>query len=157
MELESNGCLPFLDVLLCRKPDGSICTSVYRKDTHTDKYLDFSSQHPLLHKIATVHTLCSRAETHTSLASSRLDEVNHALRWNGYPMAFVSRHSSRFPLQKPVPPKSKSKVDLPYVCGLSEALRRILVDMEIYTSFLQAPPNYQAHCVLAKGPNPRPS
>ena len=138
VELESNGCLPFLDVLLRRRPDGSISTSVYRKDTHTDKYLDFSSHHPLSHKIAVVRTLCSRAETHSSLASSRLDELNHvssALRLNGYPLAFVSHHSSRLHPQIPVPPTWKSTVVLPYVRGLSESLRRILVDMEIRVSF----------------------
>ena len=93
MELESDGRLPFLDVLMCRRPDGSISTSVYRKDTHTDKYLDFSSHHPLSHTIAVVRTLCSRADTHSSLASSRIDEVNHvstALGLNGYP----ERHSA---------------------------------------------------------------
>ena len=138
VELESNDCLPFLDVLLHRRPDGSISTSVYRKATHTDKYLDFSSHHPLSHKIAVVRTLCSRAETHSSLASSLLHEANHvssALRLNGYPPAFVSRHSSRLRLQNPLSPTWKSTVVLPYVRGLSEALRRILVDMEIRVSF----------------------
>ena len=70
VELESDGRLPFLDVFMCRRPDGSISTSVYRKDTHTDKYLDFPSHHPLSHKIAVVRTLCSRADTHSSLAIS---------------------------------------------------------------------------------------
>ena len=47
MEIESNGSLPFLDVLLTRQPDGCIVTSVYRKATATDKYLSFNSHHPL--------------------------------------------------------------------------------------------------------------
>ena len=138
VELESDGRLPFLDVLMCRRPDGSISTSVYRKDTHTDKYLDFSSHHPLSHKIAVVRTLCSRADTHSSLASSWIDEVNHvstALGWNGYPVAFVCHHSSKSTLQRPLPPRWRSTIVLPYVHGLSEALRRILASMEIRVSF----------------------
>ena len=116
VELESDGRLPFLDVLMCRRPDGSISTSVYRKDrkdTHTDKYLDFSSHHPLSHKIAVVRTLCSRADTHSSLASSRIDEVNHvstALGLNGYPVAFVCHHSSKSTLQRPLPPTWRSTI-----------------------------------------------
>ena len=50
VEKEENGCLPFLDSLLTRESDGSISTSVYRKKTHTDQYLQFSSHHPLAHK-----------------------------------------------------------------------------------------------------------
>ena len=46
VEVESEGKLPFLDVLLQRDPDGSISTTVYRKATHTDRYLDFASHHP---------------------------------------------------------------------------------------------------------------
>ena len=60
VEMESEGILLFLDVKLHHKPDGSVSTSVhvYRKATHTDKYLDFfisssfptqegSHQHPV--------------------------------------------------------------------------------------------------------------
>ena len=102
------------------------------------KYLDFSSHHPLSHKIAVVRTLCSRADTHSSLASSRIDEVNHvsiALGLNGYPVAFVCHHSSKSTLQRPLPPRWRSTIVLPYVRGLSEALRRILASMEIRVSF----------------------
>ena len=61
VEVESDGKLPFLDVLLQRDPDGSISTTVFRKTTHMDRYLDFMSHHPLAHKLAVVKTLHSRA------------------------------------------------------------------------------------------------
>ena len=69
-EMESNGCLPFLDVLMSRQPDGSIRTSVYRKGTHTDHYLDYNSHHPLSHKRSVASTLKNRAHTHSSTTSS---------------------------------------------------------------------------------------
>ena len=50
IEKESDGQLPFLDILLKREEDGSISTSVYRKATHTDHYLYFHSHHPAAHK-----------------------------------------------------------------------------------------------------------
>ena len=54
VEVESDSSLPFLNVLLTHESDGSITTSVYRKPTHTDSYLDFSSHHPLQHKISVI-------------------------------------------------------------------------------------------------------
>ena len=44
LETESEGKLPFLDVLLQCNLDGSILTTVYRKSTHTDRYL---ASHPI--------------------------------------------------------------------------------------------------------------
>ena len=65
-EMESNGCLPFLDVLMSHQPDGSIQTSVYRKGAHTDCYLDYNSHHPLSHKKSVASTLINRAHTQNS-------------------------------------------------------------------------------------------
>ena len=77
VEMESEGKLPFLDVLLQRDPDRSIATTVYRKSTHTDRYLDFASRHPLAHKIAVVWTLYSRAEAIRSSVPDRDKEMWH--------------------------------------------------------------------------------
>ncbi|KAJ0178857.1 hypothetical protein K1T71_005632 [Dendrolimus kikuchii] len=40
MELEANNKLAFLDVLILRNPDNTLGHTVYRKPTHTDKYLN---------------------------------------------------------------------------------------------------------------------
>ena len=96
VEVESNGRLPFLDVLLERDEDGSISTTVYRKPTHTDRYLDFSSHHPLAHKVAVVKTLHGRAEAIGSSVVHKDNEVRHvrrALSMNGYPKLVVERYS----------------------------------------------------------------
>ncbi|XP_072400412.1 uncharacterized protein [Diabrotica undecimpunctata] len=45
MELESNQQLPFLDVLIIKKENGNIGYTVYRKPTHTDRYLHADSHH----------------------------------------------------------------------------------------------------------------
>lgn len=76
-EVESEGKLPFLDVLLQRDPDGSISTTVYRKATHPDHYLNFMSHYPLAHKPVVVKTLHSRAEAVCSDLIEEDQETKH--------------------------------------------------------------------------------
>ncbi|XP_045457453.1 uncharacterized protein LOC123667636, partial [Melitaea cinxia] len=45
MELEANKSLAFLDVLVIRNPNNTLSHTVYRKHTHTDRYLNGESHH----------------------------------------------------------------------------------------------------------------
>ena len=45
MELEENGSIPFLDVLITRKEDGTLGHRVFRKKTNTESYLHADSNH----------------------------------------------------------------------------------------------------------------
>ena len=56
-EPEEDGRLTFLDDCVNINEDGSTHVTVYRKPTHTDRYLYFSSNHYLHHKSLVVHTL----------------------------------------------------------------------------------------------------
>ena len=69
VEKEKDGVLPFLD--------GTIETSVYRKQMHTDRYLDFLSHHPLSHKKSVVKSLLSRAKALSSTAAECTKEKLH--------------------------------------------------------------------------------
>jgi hypothetical protein len=50
METEKDGHLPFLDIDIYCKPDGSLGHRVYRKPTHTNLYLHANSHHHLSNK-----------------------------------------------------------------------------------------------------------
>ena len=80
VEIESNGRLPFLDVLLDHKENGSISTTEYRKLTHIDRYLDSSPHDPLVHKIAVVKTFHGRANAISSSVVHKDREIRH-IRW----------------------------------------------------------------------------
>ena len=43
LEIESNDCIPFLDVLVTKTVDGFISTSLYRKCTFLGLYMKFDS------------------------------------------------------------------------------------------------------------------
>ena len=53
--------LPFLDTLI--KPTSkSIESTVYRKPTHTDRHLDYTSNYPISAKLSVIYTLTHRAK-----------------------------------------------------------------------------------------------
>ena len=60
MKKESNGELAFLDTLLKRN-NGEISVLVYRKPTHTDQYLHYSSHYQTSCKESVVSSLFNRA------------------------------------------------------------------------------------------------
>ena len=135
-EVEENDQIPFLDVCVHLQDDGSLKTTVYRKPTHTDQYLNWESNHPLDHKRSVVRTLLNRVETHVSDPKDRDTEISHireVLAENGYKKWALkvpnqkdrqerSRHKQASTPPGPPPPL----VGLPYVKGLSEELQRLL-------------------------------
>lgn len=80
--------LAFLDTLTVLDEEGKIMTRVYRKETHTNQYLNFASNHPLEDKLGLVRTLMNRAECVVSDPGDLEEEKGHirqALLINGYP------------------------------------------------------------------------
>jgi hypothetical protein len=61
MEVENNGRLPFLDVKVTKRPDGSLSHQVYRKKNHTEQYLHVDSHHHPSQKLGVLNTLATRA------------------------------------------------------------------------------------------------
>ena len=59
----SDGAMPSLDILITPGKDGSLSTSVFRKPTHTDLYLQWDSHHTLTSKYSVIGTLQHRAQT----------------------------------------------------------------------------------------------
>ena len=62
-DAKPDGSLPFLDTIVMPQPDNSLLTSVYRKPTHTDLYLQWDSHHHLSAKYSVINTLKHRART----------------------------------------------------------------------------------------------
>ena len=75
-EVEENNCISFLDTAITRIHD-RIQVSMYRKPTHTDKYLDFNSHHPAQHTRSVVNTLLEKAK---NIPSTRAGQDNRELK-----------------------------------------------------------------------------
>ena len=80
--------MPFLDAKFTRKEEGTVKSTVYRKKTLTDQYLNFACHHPKHQKLRVVRTLMNRCETITTEEVDKKEETEHmrgALRVCGYP------------------------------------------------------------------------
>ena len=62
-DTRAEGSLPFLDTLVTAKGDGSLSTSIYRKPTHTNQYLQWDSHHAIANKYSVINSLMQRAKT----------------------------------------------------------------------------------------------
>ena len=136
MELETQGHLPFLDACLQRHSDGSLVTSVYRKPTHTDRYLQYDSHHPTHVKRGVVRCLFERAQSIAQGRESQKEEkhLKEVLGHNGYPARFI-RNSTRPTRRVEEQESPVATISIPYVAGLSEDIRRIAWRHNIRTTF----------------------
>ena len=144
METEESGSIAFLDCHLHRTENSKLTVSVYRKKTHTDKYLNFDSHHPVHVKKGVVKCLYNRAKKVTTSSRDLGKEerhLNQVLLSNGYPQSFItsnSRERSRVPQDRDEVDSSKL-IAIPYVSGLSEDIRRICRRFDIRVVFRSGP------------------
>ena len=62
METEVDRKIPFLNVCITRNDDGSLAHQVYRKKTHTYRYIHADSHHQPAKKIGILNTLATKAK-----------------------------------------------------------------------------------------------
>ena len=134
----TQGAIPFLDTF--PRPSGTnlkITTSVYRKPTHMDRYLDFNSNHPKTAKCAVVRASTDRAKNICStpeLLAEEMDHLSKILRYNNYPQWMINkqgRNDSRTDTGSLIDPETGNEVkksifiSAPYFPGLSESFKQL--------------------------------
>ena len=137
-EEECNNSLPFLDVLVKRNSDGSICTSVYRKPTFSGMYLRWDSFVPKAYKRGLVFGLINRCWRICSTFDTfhvEMQFLKNILTCNGYPSTFFDACLNNFLNRKhtlctsePVfgPDRKLVILCLPYTGVVCDKLRRQL-------------------------------
>ena len=144
IEKEVDGCIAFLDILIKRNNDGSLSTLVYRKPTHTDQYLNFHSSHQESTKESVVSALLTRAENIVSDKQDlerENDRIMNVLQSNDYSQHTISKvkqklkRKSRSPNNNEPVDEHVGFINLPYIAGTSETLRRIFAKHKIRSTF----------------------
>jgi hypothetical protein len=141
MELEKNGTLPFLDLNISRQEYGQLSFSVYRKPTHSGKYLDYKSEHTFSQKMSVISSLAYRAMTHCSSETSmnsELEVIKKELMENGYPRDEIQMEINKTKMRFNQPSTSQTQdedhsktVSLPFVNKLSQRISRSLKKADI--------------------------
>ena len=130
METEEEQSIPFLDVRVTKTANGHLSHQVYRKPTHTDRYLNYRSfHHPsVLQSVSS--TLIRRAHdlSDEQHLQGELQHIKTTLtNYNGYPA-----HKIKVPPKRPPSPtKPTATVILPYMGTTSHKLQRILKSANI--------------------------
>ena len=118
------------------RPSGNeTITSVYRKPTHTDRYLDFNSNHPKSAKCGVVRALTDRAKIVCSspeLLAEKMDHLGKVLRYNNY-LNWMIKQGGRnnSPAGRLINPETGNEgkktvfILAPYFPGLSESFKQL--------------------------------
>ena len=149
MEEESNGELAFLDTLLKRN-NGKIFVLVYRKPTHFDQYLHYSSHHQTSCKESVVSSLLNRAYsiiTNKDDLHKENNIIKQVFKDNGYQESIINKIFRRITNNHCLPQSQlkqatdiqeeeiRISINLPYVQGTTEKLRSILRSHKIRSTF----------------------
>ncbi|XP_045449970.1 uncharacterized protein LOC123658651 [Melitaea cinxia] len=133
-EMEAERSLPFLDVRIKVKPNGSLSHCVYRKPTHTDRYLHASSHHHPRHLQSVVTSLKNRAQDlcDPEHLEQELDHVQEVLANNGYQ---VNRQTRQPTKRRKHPEVKRQPAYMPYVRGVTDKIGGLLKKYSIPTIF----------------------
>jgi hypothetical protein len=114
--------------------------NVYRKSTHTNKYLSFSSHNPNQSKRAVFKSLLDRAKNIPSTISNQRNErVMKDLALNGYSSKFIQQTSQPTETPNRLNNNPLGFTCIPYIRGVSEQTKRVLCSAAVRTAYKPMP------------------
>ena len=146
IELPGTDGLLFLDTLTKPIPN-SIESTVYRKPTHTDRYLDYNCNHPISAKLSVIHALINRAKQVCStpeFLAKEMDHLHKVLQDNHYPTQFLQQGKPQQNTNKKANLSTVKfiegvRIAIPYIKGLSEQYRHVLAKYREFSLKVPAP------------------
>ncbi len=105
MEIENDGSLPFLDVLVTRNTSvRGFATTVYRKPSNSGQFIPYTSFHPFQHKSAAIKALTYRAISHCSSlnnCSKELQTIYSLFRNKIFQLQLSMKQCTQLSVQNP--------------------------------------------------------
>ena len=135
--------MPFLDTLVTPQSDGSLATTVYRKATHTNQYLQWDSHHAISNKYSIISSLLHRAKnicSNQQLLEEEQTKIQRALSTCRYPDWAINRIKLKIGTPKTSNSRNskttyRGHITVPYNEGLSESLKNICQKYGIQVHF----------------------
>ncbi|XP_037041507.1 uncharacterized protein LOC119078137 [Bradysia coprophila] len=97
-EVEKDGQIPFLDVIVFRNNDGTIGTRWYSKPSSSNRLLNFFSNHPFQHKTGVIDNAINRifGLSETTSRQQNTIVVKNILEANHYPAHLINKGIRKF-------------------------------------------------------------
>lgn len=140
LELEQDGKLPFLDVLIIKDGNGHLSTDWYHKKTWSGRYLNFRSFLPLNYKLNTISVLTQKVIELSSpqFHQKNFDLIKETLLRNGYPIDLtknvmnnvIQKYAATRPVERNVPNELKF-ISVPYTGVGFNKLKVVLLKHDI--------------------------
>lgn len=139
-EIEQDNKLAFLDVNVI-KDSTTLKTEVFRKKTHTGRYLNYKSNHCESVKESVAYSLFDRAKSvccERETLDAELNKISQELKNNGYPQKVIDKCKKNRETKQNIILESDKPIafiNIPYVPKLSEKIRRVARKYKIKTAF----------------------
>ena len=142
-EEEKDQMFSFMDVRFTRLPNGDLQREVFRKPTHTERYVNYTSHQPTSVKSGIIHCLMNRATTvcsNETILKKEKKHIERAMQRNGYPRRFIKKWMAKYDKKKWRKDQDTSNetfehAKIPFIDGLSQEVRRIARSAGIRCSF----------------------
>ncbi|OXA49049.1 hypothetical protein Fcan01_16401 [Folsomia candida] len=128
-EEEENGQISFLDVTLIRDEENQLRRKVFRKATHTGRYLNYSSYHHPSHKISVIDALLYRAFiiSDPEYLEEEIQHVRTHLLSNNFPNTLIQSRIQRMRSRRgDANEDDKPRIILPYMSPVTHHLTNFL-------------------------------
>jgi len=139
IECEKDQKIPFLDIMVIRNSQQGFQFNIYRKPTHTDRYLNYNSFHINNHKISVIDSLIGRALSicDPEFLNNEINHISTCLENNNYPKKIINKRIDYLKHKQTIPEsESKPRLILPYIGNDTHKIVRLMRDtMDINFGF----------------------